>query len=244
MSSSTGFSLCRFDLRWELRKAHRLKPVLLEAPSRCVSILRGELLFRSRRECEKCGVRLRYTAPRMIPKRAREIHPVVNPFAAGDVAAILREQKWLRRDDEAVAAWTAQAAALLGPQAENRETLAHLLVLVFEYDAHAVLASRECQEVLARDGARQVLRALGTEILHGDPVDSNRLKEIVAAVKARLPYSSREIFHPLRVALTGCVGGGELDRVVLLLDHAAQIDGLAPVKSVRTRMLEFCAALD
>lgn len=180
----------------------------------------------------------------MIPKPAREIYPAVNPFAAGDVAAILREQKWLRRDDEAVAAWTAEAVTLLGPQADNRETLTYLLGLLFEYDAHAVLATRECQEVLSRDGTRQVLRALAAEILNGGPVDSNRLKEIVAAVKARLPYSSREIFHPLRVALTGRVGGGELDRVVLLLDRAAQIDALAPVKSVRARILEFCAALD
>jgi hypothetical protein len=180
----------------------------------------------------------------MIPKPAPEIYSAVNPFAAGDVAAILRERKWLRRDDEAVAAWAAEAAALLGPQAENRETLTHLLALVFEYDAHAVLATRECREVLARDGTRQVLRALATEILKGGLVDSNRLKEIVAAIKARLPYSSREIFHPLRVALTGRVGGGELDRVALLLDSAAQIEGLAPVKPVRARILEFCAALD
>jgi len=198
----------------------------------------------------------------MLPKPAAEIHGAVNPFTAGDVAAILREQGWLRREDEAAASewglplftptserepatnWTADAAALLGPRAENREAFARLLALVFEYDAHAVLASRECQEVLGRDGARQVLRALATEILAGGPVDSNRLKEIVAAVKARLAYSSREIFHPFRVALAGRVGGGELDRVVLLIDRAARTDGLAPVKSVRTRILEFCAALD
>jgi hypothetical protein len=103
---------------------------------------------------------------------------------------------------------------------------------------------RECQEVLAREGARQVIRVLATEILKGGPVDSNRLKEIVAAIKTALPYSSREIFHPLRVALAGRLGGGELDRVVLLLDRAAQAEGLTPVKTVRTRILEFCAALD
>jgi len=175
---------------------------------------------------------------------AAEIYAAVNPFTAGDVAAILRERGWLRQEGEAVASWLAEAAALLGPRAENREALARLLALVFEYDAHIALASRECQEVLVREGAREVLRVLATEILSGGPVDSNRLKEIVAAIKARLPYSSREIFHPLRVALTGRVGRGELDRVVLLLDRAAHIEGLAPVKSVRTRILEFCAALD
>jgi len=191
----------------------------------------------------------------MIPKPAVETHAAVNPFTAGDVAAILRERGWLRREDDAIATgcglylepamiWTAEAATLLGPQAENRDALARLLALIFEYDAHAVLASRDCQEVLGRDGARQVLRALATEILNGGPVDSNRLKEIVATIKAKVPYSNREIFHPLRVALTGRVGGGELDRVVLLLDRGARTEGLGPVKSARARILEFCAALD
>jgi hypothetical protein len=190
----------------------------------------------------------------MLPKRALEIPAAVNPFTAEDVAAILRERGWLRRENEATSGggnksvsaldWMAEAAALLGPRAENREALARLLELIFEYDAGATLAARECQEVLAREGARSVIRVLATEIFKGGLVDSTRLKEIVAAVKATLPYSSREIFHPLRVALTGQLGGGELDRVVLLLDRAAQAEGLAPVKTVRTRILEFCAALD
>jgi Anticodon binding domain len=191
----------------------------------------------------------------MFPKRAPEIPVTVNPFTAEDVAAILRERGWLRHENEVAASgggnklvsppeWMAEAAALLGPRAENREAVARLLALIFEYDAGATLAARECQEVLAREGARQVIRVLATEILKGGLVDSNRLKEIVAAIKATLPYSSREIFHPLRVALTGRLGGGELDRVVLLLDGAAQTAGLAPVKTVRTRILEFCAALD
>jgi hypothetical protein len=181
----------------------------------------------------------------MLPEPAAEIHAAVNPFTAEDVAAILREQGWLRREEDAGAiSWLAEAASLLGPRAANREALAGLLALIFEYNAHSVLASLECREVLARAGAREILRTLATEILSGGPVDSNRLKEIVAALKAKLPYNSREIFLPLRVSLAGRVGGGELERVILLLDRAAQVEGLAPVKSVRTRILEFCAALD
>jgi hypothetical protein len=168
----------------------------------------------------------------------------VNPFTAADVAAILRDRGWLRRDTEAASGWLAEAAALLGPQATDREALGKLLALVFEYDAHAVLATRACQEVLDRVGAREVLRALATEILSGGPVDSNRLKEIVRALKGKLPYRSWEIFLPLRVSVAGRTGEGELDRVILLLDRAAQTEGLAPVKSVRARILEFCTALD
>lgn len=180
----------------------------------------------------------------MIPESTGKVSAAVNPFTAADVATVLRERGWLHSANDEVAGWLSEAAALLGPQAANRDALASLVALVFEYDALAVIASRECQEVLAREGAREVIRVLATEILSGGPVDSSRLKEIVTALKAKLPYSSREIFLPLRVALTGRVGEGALDRVVLLLDRAARIEGLAPVKPVRARILEFCAALD
>ena len=186
---------------------------------------------------------MQYTTP-MLSKSRTETRPVSNSFTAADVAAILGERGWLRHEGTAESGWMTEAASLLGPHAEDRESLAGLLALIFEYDARIVLAARESQEVLSRAGAREVLRALATEILNGGPVDSNRLKEIVAALKDRLPYRSREIFLPLRVAVAGRTGGGELDRVILLLDGAALAAGFAAVKSVRTRSLEYCSVLD
>jgi hypothetical protein len=180
----------------------------------------------------------------MLPKQPGDLAAQVNTFSAADVESILRERGWLRLETEGFAAWVNDAAALLGPHAADRDALAGLLLLVFEYDARSVIASRDCQEVLARDGSREVIRVLASEIFRGGLVDSARLKEIVTALKTSLPYSSRDIFLALRVALTGRVGDGALDRVVLLLDRAASIDGLSSVKSVRVRILEFCSALD
>jgi anticodon-binding protein len=180
----------------------------------------------------------------MISESQAGTRSAANSFTAADVAAILRERGWLREEDESISRWLADAAALLGPHAADHGALADLLALVFEYDARAVLAARTSQEVLARTGAREVLRALASEILSGGAVDSDRLKEIINALKDRTPYRSRGILLPLRVAVAGRAGGGELDRVILLLDRAAQAEGLAPVKSVRARILEFCSALD
>jgi hypothetical protein len=181
----------------------------------------------------------------MISEPADEMNATpANLFGPDDVASILRERGWLQSAGDEQTQWSAAAAALLGPKCANREALTELLRLIFEYDAAAALALPESHAVLASEGAREVLRALAIEILSGGPVDSARLKEIVTAIKQKLPYRNREIFWPLRMALAGRVGEGELDRVVLLLDTAAQVPGLAPVKSVRTRILEFCAALD
>jgi hypothetical protein len=171
----------------------------------------------------------------------------VNPFTASEIEAILRERGWLgttRESDPAMHGWLARAAELLGPHAADRESLADLLSLIFHYEAATLLKERASQAVLARSGAREVIRELANRVLEGGDFDSDRFKEIIDSMKSAVPYRSRALFHPIRLALAGRAGEGELDRVILLLDEAARLDFAAPVKNARERMLEFCAALD
>lgn len=168
----------------------------------------------------------------------------VNAFTASDVSAILRKRGWLEAPAPALEPWLEEAAALLGPQAAGHKALEELLALVFQYDARRLLEAPESHTVLAREGAREVIRDLGRLVLAGPEMDSERFKEIVSALKARLRFRGRELFHPIRLALAGRAGEGELDRVILLLDWAARLPFPAPVKGTRQRVLEFCAALD
>jgi hypothetical protein len=173
----------------------------------------------------------------------------VNCFSGEGVGAILREHAWLDASLQAagnadLAAWLARAAQLLGPHAPDRASLVALLTLIFDYDAAANFRAPANQSLLAREGAREVIRELASRILEGGKVDSDRFKEIIDALKAALPYRGRALFHPIRLALAGCAGEGEFDRVILLLDAAAKLPFAAPVKGTRQRMLEFCAALD
>ncbi len=170
---------------------------------------------------------------------------VASQFSAEDVAAVLRQNAWL--DDDLLPAmhdWLASAAALLGPQAPDRATLADLMGLIFHYNARAILQSEEAYSVMAREGARDVIRLLAHLVLDGPDVDSDRFKEMVAILKEKLNVRGRELFHPIRLALAGRVGQGELDRVILLLDSAAVLPFRTPVKATRRRILEFCSALD
>jgi hypothetical protein len=168
-----------------------------------------------------------------------------NAFTARNVAEILRAQGWLAGDTSPVQlAWCERAAALLGPHVTERRSLTDLLQPVFHYNAQELLAKVEAHTVLARYAARDVLRHVALLLLDGAPLTSERFKEIVTALKDRVGIGSREIFHPIRLALTGRAGEGDLDRVILLLDEAAAASFAVPVKSARERILEFCAALD
>ena len=178
--------------------------------------------------------------------------PAANAWTPSDVRAILIERGWLAAAPASSSAassspaesWIADAAAWLGPYAADRDALAELLSLVFRYDAREIVASPEAHAVLLRDSVRDAIRVLGNEVLAGPAVDSERFAEIVTAVKRRSGASGRPLFHAIRLALAGRAGEGELDRVILLLGSAAAAPGLAPVKTARQRMLEFCAVLD
>ena len=168
-----------------------------------------------------------------------------NRFTGEDVIAILRERGWLAGEEsDALRTWCARAAELLGPQAADRAALAALLQPVFAYDAKAALEDTANQDVLSRSGAREVIRELANRILDGGDIDSDRFKQMIEELKLAVPQRSRELFHPIRLALTGHFGEGQLDRVILLLDSAAQLKFASPVKTNRQRMLEFCAALE
>ena len=181
----------------------------------------------------------------MCPDEITNCMVAVNPFTAADVAGILRANGWAAAELSAgQAAWCEHAAAILGTQAADRKALAELLGLVFQYDSRKILARVESHAVLSRYAARDVLRQLALMLLEGAALDSERFKEIITALKERLDIRGRELFHPIRLALAGRAGEGELDRVILLLDEAASASFTVRVKSARERILDFCAALD
>ena len=165
--------------------------------------------------------------------------------SADEIASVLRERGCLDGECTAeVQAWLAEAAALLGPVAPDRGTLVDLLSLVFHYDAKTLLQSPDHHAVMVRNGARDVIRALANEVLCGPEINSDRYKAMIAVLKGTLDCRGRELFHPIRMALAGRAGEGELDRVILLLDSATKLPFRVPVKGTRQRMLEFCAALE
>ena len=166
-------------------------------------------------------------------------------FTARDVVAILREREWLIAEASVEQqTWCERAAAMLGRHAADRAALADLLALVFHYDAREIISRVESHVVLSRYAAREVLRRVALLLLDGKALTSERFKEIVTALKDGMELRGRELFHPIRLALAGRAGEGELDRVILLLDEAAALSFAVHVKSARERIVEFCSALD
>src|SRR5438477_519929 len=109
-----------------------------------------------------------------------------NPFSATDVAEILRERGWETGELwPAQMAWCERAAAMLGPHVENRDRLADLLSLIFQYEATKLMAQSETHVTMSRYAARGVLRELARLILeNSSEFNSERFKDVVTALKA------------------------------------------------------------
>jgi hypothetical protein len=177
-------------------------------------------------------------------RQNREV--IANLFTGADVAEIVRERGWGASEEFSpeLQAWCERAAGMLGSHVADRGGLGDLLGLVFHYDAEKVLERVESHAVLARYGAREVVRRVALLLLDGGPLDSERFKEIINIIKEGSDLRSRDLFHPIRLGLAGRAGGGELDRVILLIDEAAALPFAVAVKSTCARILEFCSVLD
>jgi nondiscriminating glutamyl-tRNA synthetase len=179
-------------------------------------------------------------------RRTRDLVAAPNVFTGADVGEILRERGWTvgEKFSPELELWCERAAGMLGSHVADRAALGELFGLIFHYDAESVLERVESHAVLARYGAREVVRKVALLLLDGGALDSKRFKEIINIMKERSDLRSRDLFHPIRLALAGKVGDGELDRVILLIDEAAALPFAVPVKPVRVRILEFCSVLD
>jgi len=169
-------------------------------------------------------------------------------FETKKIEGILRERGWLEGEiTPEMEEWMRDAADWLGQQTHQErektpEDLENLLNLIFSYDAAKLLQAPENQAILTREGAREVIRELANLVLTNHQTDPQEFREIVNTLKKRLGSHGRTLFYTLRLALAGKAGEGELDRVILLLDRAAELPFRASVKSTRQRMIEFCAA--
>ncbi len=113
--------------------------------------------------------------------------------------------------------------------------------LVFDYQPENYLRVPESRQAMEREGARDVLRLFGQKSLDDSWLTPERFHEIIAELKRETPWRGRQLFHPIRVMLTGLPFGPELDELLPLIERGAELDLPVRIKSCRERVLEFCS---
>ena len=66
-----------------------------------------------------------------------------------------------------------------------------------------------------------------------------RFKELMNEVKAETGVKGKDLFHPVRIILTGAHSGPEFDKLIPLFEDGSRLDLPAHVLSVRERVEAF-----
>ncbi len=114
--------------------------------------------------------------------------------------------------------------------------------LIFEYDAEGVVRGEETRHVADEASPREVLKAFIPKALAEGEMRYPRFREIAKSVQKETGKKSKELFHPIRVALTGAVSGPELEKLIPIFEEGAKLGLARPVKSVAERLREFAEA--
>jgi glutamyl-tRNA synthetase/nondiscriminating glutamyl-tRNA synthetase len=63
-----------------------------------------------------------------------------------------------------------------------------------------------------------------------------RFKELMNEVKTQAAVKGKDLFHPVRILLTGAHSGPEFDKLIPLLEEGSRLDLPTHVLSVRERV--------
>lgn len=143
--------------------------------------------------------------------------------------------------------WLAKVNELLLPSVDRLDQLPERASLIFDYDAAKALASADNAEVLAWEHTVAVFARFTIKILEDEQASEGKLtpdefKKIVNQVKAETGAKGKELFHPIRMIITGSHSGPEFDKLIPILEEGSHLKLPQHVLSVRERVEAFAKA--
>jgi glutamyl-tRNA synthetase/nondiscriminating glutamyl-tRNA synthetase len=146
--------------------------------------------------------------------------------------------------DDRTKIWFENVVMLLAPSVDRMEQLPERANVIFRCDAPAAVASTENAEALAWPNSKAVISLFTGKILDIEsagqlPLTAERFKAVMNEVKAESGAKGKELFHPVRVMLTGSHSGPEFDKLIPILEEGSALKLPVPVFGVRQRVEAF-----
>jgi glutamyl-tRNA synthetase/nondiscriminating glutamyl-tRNA synthetase len=102
--------------------------------------------------------------------------------------------------------------------------------------------AEEDAAMLTSEAGERVVRVFSEKVRgEAGPITPQRFKELMNEVKTESGVKGKELFHPVRIILTGAHSGPEFDKLIPLFEDGSRLDLPAHVMSVRERVEAFAA---
>ena len=157
-----------------------------------------------------------------------------------------RDAGFLLTDSADARAFIESVVPLASGSIDRVDQMPERLRFMFVFDPARSIEREDVREVLREAGAREVIDHLSRELAAAGRLDRETFRAAATRVRQATGQKGKNLFHPIRVALTGEAGGPELDLAVPAIDRGAELPpgcGLAPIIGCRERAALFAEAL-
>jgi len=150
------------------------------------------------------------------------------------VEHLTRASRLPERAPAEVRGWAGRLAMLYADRLPRFGLLPEETAPVFAFDVSKSLADDDVASTLADERARQVIERM-LEALGEEPIVATRFQAAAADVRRQTGAKGKDLFHPIRVGLTGRASGPELVRLLPLIDEGSRLPLPSPLASCRER---------
>lgn len=138
---------------------------------------------------------------------------------------------------KAVSAWFESLIALFLPALDQLDQLPAKAAFIFGFDPAAARAEPENSSVLASELSAKVLTAFAARVANASsPIKPEQFKAWMNEVKAETGAKGKDLFHPVRIALTGAHSGPEFDKLIPIIEAGSALNLPVNVPSVMERV--------
>lgn len=123
-----------------------------------------------------------------------------------------------------VADWFERLLAVLLPGVDRLDQLPAKAAFFFALDSAKTKADPENAAILASDMGQRVIGAFAARAVEEPgPITAERFKALMNEVKVETGAKGKELFHPVRILLTGAHSGPEFDKIIPLFEDGAAL---------------------
>jgi len=139
-----------------------------------------------------------------------------------------------------VEAWFGKLLALFLPAVNQLDELPVKSEFVFRFNPAAARADNENAAILATEVAGTVLAAFAARVdAHSGPLTPEQFKTWMNEIKVETGAKGKDLFHPIRIALTGSHSGPEFDKLIPIVEEGSRLHLPVHVLGVRERIEQF-----
>ena len=120
--------------------------------------------------------------------------------------------------------WFEQLIAVLLPGVDRLDQLPAKAAFFFSLDSAKTKADPENAAILASELGQRVIGAFAARVMaEPGPITPERFKELMNEVKQETGAKGKDLFHPVRILLTGSHSGPEFDKIIPLFESGAAL---------------------